>query len=549
MRISWLTVAVLLVALVSGCMTGPEYKKPEFPVPGKWSESLEGGEKDSSPNLVHWWSEFSDATLESLVTRATQSNFDLRIAESRIREARASLQMTQADLWPQLNTAGSYKRTQSTRSPSASGADGKPGVSTTLSQQGVTVTATPAGATGPSITFVPDLSGGGNSRLTVASSAGASSGKAKRQGDLFQAGFDASWEIDVFGGARRAKEAAKADVEAAEENRRSVLITLVAEIARNYFELRETQNRLDIARRNIRILQDSLDLVRSLFEAGWTNELDVKTAEALLATTQSLAPTMEFAVRRSMHRLGVLLGHEPGTLQDELSPAAPLPSAPPEVLVGLPSELLRRRPDVRYAERTLAAATARIGVATADLFPKFSLTGSFGGSSDTFEGLRLGANHRWSFGPEIRWPIFDAGRIRANIRVQNARQEQALLAYEKAVMISLEDVENALVMYAKEQNRLADLATAVEANHKALDIANDLYAQGLVNFLNVLDAERSLFAAEDQLIQSKATILTNLVSLYKVLGGGWEAPTASAALAAEEANVNRFGTYDDQSKH
>jgi NodT family efflux transporter outer membrane factor (OMF) lipoprotein len=530
-------------------MTGPEYKNPEVPVPGKWSESLEGGEKDGSPNLVHWWSEFSDATLESLVTRATQSNLDLRIAESRIREARASLRMTQADLWPQLNAAGSYQRTQSKKSPSVSGANGKPGASITLSQQGVSVTATPAGATGPSIAFVPDLSGGGNSSLTLSSGAGASGAKTKRQGDLFQAGFDASWEIDVFGGARRAKEAAKADVEAAQENRRSVLVTLVAEIARNYFELRETQNRLDIARRNIRILQDSLDLVRSRFEAGLTNELDVATAEAQLATSQSSVPNLEAAVKRSVHRLGVLLGHEPGTLQDELSPVSPLPSAPPEVLVGLPSELLRRRPDVRYAERTLAAATARIGVATADLFPKFSLTGSFGGSSDTFEGLRLGANHTWSFGPEIRWPIFDAGRIRANIRVQNARQEQALLAYEKAVMISLEDVENALVMYAKEQNRLADLATAVEANHKALDIANDLYAQGLVNFLNVLDAERALFAAEDQFIQSKATILTGLVSLYKALGGGWEARTASAALVAQEANANRSRTHDDQSKH
>jgi len=519
----WLAIAVLLVALMTGCVTGPDYKKPDVPVPGKWSEALEGGEKDGSPNLVQWWSAFSDATLESLVTRATQSNLDLRIAESRVREARASLQMTQADLWPQLNTAGSYQRTQSKKLPSASGAAGKPGVSATLSQQGVAVTALPA--LGPSVTFMPDLSGGGNSRLTVASRAGASGGTAERQGDLFQAGFDASWELDVFGGARRANEAAKADVEAAEENHRSVLITVVAEIARNYFELREAQNRLEIARRNIGILGDSLDLVRSRFEAGLTNELDVKTAEAQLAATRSSVPTMEFAVKQSIHRLGVLLGREPGILQDELSGRGiipRLPSAPPEVLVGLPSELLRRRPDVRYAERLLAGATARIGVATADLFPKFSLTGSFGGSNDTFDGLQLGANHIWSFGPAIRWPIFDAGRIRANIGVHNARQEQALLGYEKAVITSLEDVENALVLYAKEQNRLSDLATAVEASRKALDIANDLYAQGLVNFLNVLDVERSLFAAEDQLVQCKGSVLVDLVSLYKALGGGWE---------------------------
>ena len=520
----WLAIAVLLVALMTGCVTGPDYKKPDVPVPGKWSEALEGGEKDGSPNLVQWWSAFSDATLESLVTRATQSNLDLRIAESRVREARASLQMTQADLWPQLNAAGSYKRMQTAETPSGPGATGR--ASATFSRTGLMglgLTVIPG--KGPSVTFSPDLTGSGNSTLNLMSGSGNMSATPKRQTDLYQAGFDASWELDVFGGARRAKEASQADLAAMEENRRSVLITVVAEIARNYFELREAQNRLDIARRNIGILRDSLDLVRSRFEAGLTNELDVKTAEAQLAATRSSVPTMEFAVKQSIHRLGVLLGREPGILQDELSGRGiipRLPSAPPEVLVGLPSELLRRRPDVRYAERLLAGATARIGVATADLFPKFSLTGSFGGSNDTFDGLQLGANHIWSFGPAIRWPIFDAGRIRANIGVHNARQEQALLGYEKAVITSLEDVENALVLYAKEQNRLSDLATAVEASRKALDIANDLYAQGLVNFLNVLDVERSLFAAEDQLVQCKGSVLVDLVSLYKALGGGWE---------------------------
>jgi len=243
-----------------------------------------------------------------------------------------------------------------------------------------------------------------------------------------------------------------------------------------------------------------------------------------LALTQSSVPALEVAVQRSIHRLGVLLGNEPGLLQNELAPAAPLPPTPPEVLVGLPSELLRRRPDIRYAERSLAAATARIGVATADLFPRFFLTGSIARSSGEFEGLRLGANQLWSIGPSISWPVFDAGRIRANINVQNARQEQALLAYQNTVITSLEEVENALVMYAKEQNRLTEIAAAVDANQKALEIAEDLYAHGLVNFLNVLDAQRSLFSAQDQFVQSKGAILKNLVALYKALGGGWEKP-------------------------
>ncbi|MCX5771031.1 MAG: efflux transporter outer membrane subunit, partial [Candidatus Hydrogenedentes bacterium] len=345
------------------------------------------------------------------------------MAESRIREARANLQITRAGLWPQVNAGASYQRSQSKAVSPANGGS-KPGLSATVSQQGLSVTATPSGPTGPSVTVVPDLTGGGNSRVTVNS--GASAQKVDRQSDLFPAGFDASWELDVFGGTRRAAEAARAEVEAAQENRNAVLTTLVAEVASNYFDLRETQNRLEIARQNIKILQDSLDLVRARFEAGLTNELDVKTAEALLALTQSSVPALEVAAQLSIHRLGVLMGNEPGLLLNELATAAPLPPTPPEVLVGLPSELLRRRPDIRYVERLLAAATARVGVATSDLFPRFFLTGSIARSSGEFEGLRLGANQLWSIGPSISWPVFDAGRIRANIKVQNARQEQAL---------------------------------------------------------------------------------------------------------------------------
>lgn len=511
-----LAITLLMAASFFGCMTGPDYKQPDVAVGPKWSEPLEGGEKDTAPDHLEWWTEFSDPTLDSLVSRAIASNFDFKIAQSRVREARANLRISQADLWPQLNAGGSYQRTQS-KKPSSASTMGKPGLSTTLSQQGISITSIPP--VGPSLTFVPDLTGGGNSSLTSSRRAGSAGAEVKRESDLYQAGFDASWELDVFGGVRRANEAARADLETTEEGARSVLISLIAEIALNYFDLRETQNRLDIAQGNIRILENSLDIVRARFEAGFTNELDVETARAQLALTRSSLPILESAIRQSIHRLGVLLGNQPGALHNELTPAAPLPSAPPEVLVGLPSDLLRRRPDIRAAERSLAAATARIGVATADLFPRFSLTGSFAGTDDTFEGLRLSDNRIWSIGPAFRWPIFDAGRIRANIEVQNARQEQALLDYEQTVMTSLEEMENALVLYAQEQNRLADLNTAVEANQKALDIAQDLYANGLVNFLNVLDAQRSLFATRDQLVQSQAAILKNLAALYKAMGG------------------------------
>lgn len=521
MRLSWVTTLVLLSALLTACMTGPDYTDPNLPVPEKWSESLEGGESAAGPPPVRWWNAFTDPTLDSLVRRAIEANLDLRTAEARVREARAGLLMAEADLWPQLNASASYQRSQSVRPPSGPDASGR--ASATLSPAGLMglgLTVTPA--KGPSVTVSPDLTGGGNPTATVSMGTEGAGSTVKRQNGLYQAGFDASWEIDVFGGIRRANEAARAEVEAAEEHSRSVLTSVVAELALTYFELRGTQNRLDIARQNVKTLEDSLALVQSRFDAGLTNELDVKIAEAQLATTRSSIPTMEFIIKQAIHRLGVLLGSDPGALQDEVSAPTPLPSAPPEVLVGLPTDLLRRRPDVRQAERTLAAATARIGVATADLFPKFSLTGSFRGTDDTFEGLRLGDNHVWSFGPSVRWPVFDAGRIRANIQVQNARQEQALLGYEKAVRVSLEEVENALVLYAKEQNRLVELIAAVEANQKALDIAEDLYTNGLVNFLNVLDTQRSLFAAQDQLIQSKSAILKNLVSLYKALGGGWE---------------------------
>src|SRR5262249_20595128 len=243
------------------------------------------------------------------------------------------------------------------------------------------------------------------------------------------------------------------------------------------------------------------------YQAGLTSELDVAQARAQLATTQSQVPTLETAMRQTMYRLGVLLGQIPEALLEELSPERPIPPIPREVVVGLPSELLRRRPDVRRAERELAAATARIGVATADLFPRFSLTSNLLGlQSEDLGDLFLASSRFWTLGPVLSWPIFDAGRIRANIEVQNAREEQALAHYEQVVLTALEEVEDALVAYTREQGRRHALTTAVEANQHAVELANERYTKGLGDFLNVLEAQRALYLSEDQLVQSESTV-------------------------------------------
>jgi multidrug efflux system outer membrane protein len=321
--------------------------------------------------------------------------------------------------------------------------------------------------------------------------------------------------LDVFGGTRRAVEAANADISAVEYGRRQALVSLLGEAARNYVEARGFQRRLAIARQNITSQQEELALTRERFRAGLTSDLDVQQAATLLATTEAQVPSFETGFKESAYRLGVLLAQPPGALLEELLEATPIPSVPPEVPVGLPAELLQRRPDIERAERELAAANARIGVAVADLFPKFSLTGDAGLQSISASDWFSAGSRFWSFGPTVQWRIFDAGRIRANIRVQNARQEEALVQYEQIVLASLEDVESALTSYA-------------QSGQQALEIADQLYRSGLADYLSVLEAQRSLYQNQDALAQSEQQIALNVVALYKALGGGWESlePTA-----------------------
>jgi multidrug efflux system outer membrane protein len=329
---------VLLIArlllLIGGCTVGPNYQKPDLAVPSKWQEAQQTGIDTRSAELTRWWTAFNDPLLNSMVERAVRSNLDLRLAEARIREARASRAVTAAGEWPAVDVSSSYKRIRSSENAFA---------------------VSPQGGGGPS-----SFPGGNLDQ------------------NFYQAGFDASWEIDVFGGVRRSVEAADATIEANVENRRDVLVTLLGDVARNYIDLRGFQRRLLVARANLKSQQDTLDLTKVRFQAGLASDLDVAQQEGQLNTTAAQIPTLESSLKQAAYRLDVLLGSQPGGLWDQLSKARAIPSLPPEVLVGLPSELLRRRPDIRTAERQLAAATAQIGAATADLFPKFSLTGTAG---------------------------------------------------------------------------------------------------------------------------------------------------------------------------
>ncbi len=466
----------------AGCMVGPNYHPPEPVVSGKWSDSTAANaakqpvsitKVDQLP-VAQWWATFNDANLNTLVERAVIENLDLRIAQARVREARAQRGIVSADLYPTLNVSGSYQRSRI--SENVTGAQGQSG-----SQNNFAV-----------------------------------------EGDLYQAGFDASWEVDVFGGIRREIEAANADINAEIENRRNTLVTLLAEVARNYTELRGSQRQIAIASENLKAQQETLELTRVRFEAGLVSDLDVARAEAQVQITASQIPELESSAQQSIHLLSVLLAQEPDALSKELSVEAPIPQTPPEIPIGLPSDLLRRRPDVRRAERQLAAATARIGVATADLFPKFSLTGFLGLTSSKFSKLGNSGSTTWSILPGVSWPVLDFGRIRSNIAVQNAREEQVATIYEQTVLTSLREVADALISFSKEQARRQSLASAVNANKRAVDLANDLYKQGLSDFLSVLQAQRDLFASEDALVQSDRNVSSNLVALYKALGGGWE---------------------------
>ena len=484
---------LLLLSLI-GCAVTPPTRVAELDLPTAWYEETIHRPQPKPPlHLAQWWTSFDDPILSALIDRGITANHDLREATARVRETRAQRTVASADRWPQLGSSASYTRNRGSENTVPSG----------FSNSG--------GSTG----------GDNGANGTGGNNLGRSFGIGEER-DFFQTRFDASWEIDIFGRVHWAVKAAEADIDAAQENYRNVLVSLLAEIARNYIELRGFQHRLVIARNNIQAQQDSVDVTTERFEAGITSAQDVAQAEALLATTRSQLPTLETGVRQSSYRLSVLIGQPPGALLDELSQTGPIPTAELDGRLELPSDLLRRRPDIRHAERELAAATARLGVAMADLYPRFSLIGVAGLQSLDLSDLIEWSSRTWTIGPSVSWPVFDAGRIRANIRAQDARQEQALIRYEQVILTSLEEVENTLVAYARERVRHRWLTDAVTASQEATDVARERYRSGLENFLNVVVAQRSLYDSQDALAQSEISIASNLVALYKALGGGWE---------------------------
>jgi outer membrane protein, multidrug efflux system len=477
--------AIMSIAGAAGCVVGPNYHPAPARAAPAWDAPVVNGLTDrSAPSS--WWASFNDAELDSLIQRAAQSNLDLRVAEARLRQARAVRAGSAADLAPEVNASASAARAKQSRNQPLIGSLPLP----------------------PNFPF---------------------------EYSVYQAGFDASWELDLFGGKRRAREAATADWEGAIEARNDALVSLLAEVARNYIELRGSQQRLGIARRDLKLQEEATELTRARFQGGVATELDVTREAALLAAQQAAIPPLETAVRAAMYALAVLLAEQPGELVAELSPAASVPPVPPQVPIGLPSDLLRRRPDVRRAERQLAAETARIGVAKSDWFPKVSLIGDAGAESVSVSNWFEPGSRFWSIGPSVQWKALDFGRVRAEVDAQTAVQEAALATYQKAVLVSLQEAENAIVAYAQEQNRHRALTDAVAQNRRALELADTLYSYGRVNFLDVLDARRTLYESDDQLALSDQDVSVDLIVLYKALGGGWETLPQARALATAVA--------------
>lgn len=471
------TPAILLAIslLLAGCKAGPDYKKADPPVPVQFG-SLEPGIATSEPldaeHMKTWWKILRDPVLDSVIERAVEGNLDVRIAESRVRQARAQRGVASSKYYPEGEVDGSYQRFKTTENGSTTGAG--------------------------------------------------TAGTRDRRFGLYLLGFDASWEIDVFGGVRREVEAADADLAASREALRDTLVTLQGEVARNYVEVRALQLRLDIAREDVKARRETVELNEAKFRGGLIPELDLARARGALANAESTIPLLENALLAAMHRLAVLLGQEPMSLVKELSVKTDLPQVPENLPAGLPSNLLRRRPDIRRAERELAAATARIGVSTADLFPRFSLTGAFGYQSLHVDDLFDQGSNFWQIGPTIQWNILNLKRILSNIEASKAVRDGSLAQYEKSVLTALEEVENALVSLVQEKRRVEVLTDAVRANGLAADLALARFQAGLESYLAVIDAQSALRVSQDQLAQSKQNTALGFIALYKALGGGWQ---------------------------
>jgi NodT family efflux transporter outer membrane factor (OMF) lipoprotein len=467
--------AMALALLLVGCAVGPDYRAPEISAPTAWHSAMKGGLKSVSPEaaqLAQWWSNLDDTQLSRLIEEATSNNLDLKLAQARLREARARRGVSAADRFPTLNAGADVNRIRSSEEIGIAG-----------------------GATS----------------------------------NTWAAQFDASWELDIFGGKRRALEAADASLDASREDLRDTQVSLLAEVALNYIEVRGYQARLTIAQSNLAAQSETWQIARWRHEAGLTTQLDEDQAKFNLEQTRAQLATLQMGLEQSKNRLAVMLGRTPGELAELETPAA-IPQTPTEVAVGIPAETLRQRPDLRRAERQLAAATAQVGVATASLYPDFSLSGTLGLQALSNANLLQASARMFSVAANAGLVVFDAGRIRQNVEVQNALQEQALIGYESAVRGAVHDVENALIAYAEEQNRRVALTDAVQAAQSAAELSASQYAAGLIDILAVLDTQRSLLSLQDLLSQSEAAVTSDLVRLYKAMGGGWSIESSGEKL-------------------
>ena len=462
--------AVGVFALLSGCMSvGPDYEKPEVALPDQWHENAVRDVESGESPLVAWWKIFGDDTLAELISRASTNNLNLKVAAARIEEAAALRGVSASQFYPDIVAGGSASAVQTRSASTMPGAD--------------------------------------------------------RRSELYEAGLTMAWELDLWGRIRRSVESAEASLQASVENYRDIMVVLYADVAKSYINVRTLQERIHLAESNLVSQAQTLELTQNRFDAGLSPKLDVSQAELNRARTESSIPPLKQALVQEINRLCVLTGEPPYALQPLLQARRPIPSADGGVVAGLPAELLRQRPDLRRAERGLAAQVARIGAAKAELYPTLALPGTLTfQSSDS--GLFEGGNSAFSLGPQLKWNLFNAGRIRSQVEAERAAAKAALHTYEQTVLLALEEVEDFMAGYAHEKERFQSLEAAEASANQSVQQVNELYKSGLTDFQNVLIMEEALFLQQDQLALSKGKISVGLVNIYKALGGGWNPDAA-----------------------
>lgn len=476
---------LLPLVFLTGCMVGPKYRKPEIAIPSHFSENKDNV-SCSDEELCHWWKQFGDPLLDSLIEEAAEKNFTVRIAIEQIVEARAQYRIQGSYLWPEIDLNAVANRSRYSQN-----------IFTTASSATSFASGNESGVSRGSM-FGPPVQ------------------------NFFQIGFDAVWELDFWGKFRKGKQAAFDQWEASEFNAQNVLILIISEVARDYVSIRSLQQQIAWTKRKINADKRELALAEVLFDAGLDNQIQIDTLIATLESDQATLPVLESSLKTTIYALAVLLGRQPENLADAFKEIQQIPSGLGKVPAGLPADLLRRRPDVREAERQLAAATEEIGIAVAGLFPHIMLTGNgYGHESNQTKNWFSFPSSYWTIGPSLNWDLINFGRTTGQITVANSLQRQALLNYEQTVITSLQDVEGALVSYFEEHKRNLHLNDQVAANQESFALTEDLFQAGLVDELTVLESLKTLINTEITLTQSHQALVSDLIALYKALGGNW----------------------------